>query len=204
MAEANRTCSDAPTIRVRISPVMEREFKRREIFPDLRLEVACRILNGATGDHEVSIERAKELLADARAMRDNSRELPRGVPVAYTALGRNIQQALCNIDEAMKRAAQSPAPARPAAQASAQILRLVPRRPAEREVSAHTIEVLQNLLLGAMRGEYVGLAYAVRVSNGRYFVDTAGECAEDPTHARGMVCALDDELSHMIHEAAMQ
>ena len=109
-------------ITVLISPVMEREFKRRDIFPELRLETAVRIQNGATGVHKVSVERAKELLADAQAMGmyDRAAPLPRGIPVAYSALVRNIGATLKQearrglwddpgMDEMKKRAAQSPA-----------------------------------------------------------------------------------------------
>ena len=62
MANANRTPSDEPSIRVTISPVIEREFKRRDIFPELRIENAERIQNGATGVHKVTIDRANDLL----------------------------------------------------------------------------------------------------------------------------------------------
>ena len=105
---------------VLISPVMEREFKRRDIFPELRLETAVRIQNGATGVHKVSVERAKEVLADAQAMEAHNRDLPRGIPVAYGALERNLTASLKQearrgiwddpgMDEMRNRAAQSPA-----------------------------------------------------------------------------------------------
>ena len=79
---------------VQISPVIEREFKRRDIFPELRLENATRIQNGATGVHKVSIAVANALLADAEAMQVNNRELPRGIPAAYSALMRNLKRTL--------------------------------------------------------------------------------------------------------------
>lgn len=115
-----RTDASASTITVLVSPVIEREFKRRDVFAELRLETAARIQNGATGVHEVSIDRAKELLADAQAMQAHNRELPRGIPAAYSALVRNISASLKQearrgiwddpgMDEIKKRAAQSPA-----------------------------------------------------------------------------------------------
>ncbi len=109
----------AAAITVFISPVIEREFKRRDIFAELRLENARRIQNGATGVHDVSVELAKALLADAKVMQ-NRRDLPRGTPLAYTALVRNVgallrQEARRGLwadpgyDEMKKRAAESPA-----------------------------------------------------------------------------------------------
>lgn len=85
-----RTAPTESHINVLISPVIEREYKRRDKFPSLRLENAAHIQNGASGLYKVSIECAKELLADAQAMQMRSRELPRGIPAAYSALARNI------------------------------------------------------------------------------------------------------------------
>ena len=112
--------AQAATMTVLISPVIEREFKRRDIFQELRLETAARIQNGATGVHSVSTAVAHALLADAQAMQRRAHELPRGIPTAYSALVRNIGAALKQearrglwtdpgLDEMKKRAAQSPA-----------------------------------------------------------------------------------------------
>ena len=90
----------------------------------------------------------------------------------------------------------------PPARSAARVLRLVPRRPAERSVSADTVDALEQLLARARQGDVVGLALAYLMPDSRYAVDTTGECARDPTFARGMVCALDDELSRLIHQAA--
>ena len=79
---------------VRISPTIEREFRRREVFPELRLEAAVRVVNGATGIYETSVERAAEIAEDAKAMTARARELPRGIPVAYGALLRNVEALL--------------------------------------------------------------------------------------------------------------
>ena len=86
--------AQAATITVLISPVIEREFKRRDVFPELRIENAARIQNGATGLHDVSIAVANALLADAKAMQAHGRELSRGIPKAYSALVRNIGSTL--------------------------------------------------------------------------------------------------------------
>ncbi len=80
-------------ILVRISPVIEREFKRRDVFPELRIERAKNIINGATGVHQVTITRAREILADARSQRGNL-DLPRGIPRAYGALASNVEDCI--------------------------------------------------------------------------------------------------------------
>ncbi len=106
-------------ILVRISPVIEREFKRRDVFPELRIERAKNIINGATGVHHVSIARAREVLADAVAQRDN-RDLPRGIPMAYSSLASNLQESIKHeerrglfddpgMEVARQRMAESPA-----------------------------------------------------------------------------------------------
>lgn len=51
-------------------------------------------------------------------------------------------------------------------------------------------------------GEAVGLFFGLRFRGGRYIVNVAGRCASDPTYTRGMVGALDDELSRMIQGKA--
>jgi len=119
MANANRLTPET-LIETRISPVIEREYKRRDIFPELRLENAARIQNGATGVHMLNVQHAQELFADAQAMQAQNRELPRGIPAAYSALARNIGEALerdarrglwddPGMEEMMKRASATPA-----------------------------------------------------------------------------------------------
>lgn len=80
-------------VEVRISPVLEREYKRRNVFPALRLDHALRIVNGATGVYVVAIDEAQKMLDDARAMQLD-RELPRGLPMAYGCLARNLATEL--------------------------------------------------------------------------------------------------------------
>jgi len=105
-------------VEVRISPVLEREYKRRNVFPTLRLEHALRIVNGATGVYTVALDEAQRLLDDARSMQLD-RELPRGTPLAYSCLARNLatvlkqaeRRGLWNdpgIDEMRRRMAESP------------------------------------------------------------------------------------------------
>jgi hypothetical protein len=62
-------------------------------------------------------------------------------------------------------------------------------------LSHETVEVLEQLLALAQRGELIGIAFAGMVRQRHYFVNTAGEAHRNPTFARGMIAALDDELS---------
>jgi hypothetical protein len=61
-------------------------------------------------------------------------------------------------------------------------------------ISHDTIECLKELLARAKSGEVIGIAYVAMLRRRQYFADAAGECHRNPTHARGMVRALDDEL----------
>lgn len=61
-------------------------------------------------------------------------------------------------------------------------------------LSRDTVECLEQLLERAKRGEIIGLAFAAMCRRRRYFLDTAGEAHRNPTFARGMIAALDDEL----------
>jgi hypothetical protein len=107
-------------IRVFITPTMERELQRRNMFPELRLDKAECVNNGATGVYRVSRSRAAEILADAQAMRARADELPRGTPKAYSTLARNLIEALRaearrglwrlpDPDEMIRRCNESPA-----------------------------------------------------------------------------------------------
>jgi hypothetical protein len=66
------------------------------------------------------------------------------------------------------------------------------------KISNDTIECLEQLLEAARRGEIIGLAYAAMMRRRRYIVNTAGEAHHSPTFTRGMLLALDDELSERI------
>lgn len=61
-------------------------------------------------------------------------------------------------------------------------------------VSTDTVECLQLLLQRAQAGEVIGLAFCAMLKRRAYIVNTAGEAHRNPTFARGMVAALDDEL----------
>lgn len=88
------TPNGGPTVEVRITPTVEREFKRRDIFPHLRIEKARRIINGATGVFDVSIDDAEALLKDAEEQRRRYGELPRGVSTALGSLVDYLRPAI--------------------------------------------------------------------------------------------------------------
>jgi hypothetical protein len=65
-------------------------------------------------------------------------------------------------------------------------------------VSVDTVECLEQLLDHAKRGVLIGIAYACMLKKRGYIVDSAGEAHRNPTFSRGMVAALDDQLSKRI------
>jgi len=62
-------------------------------------------------------------------------------------------------------------------------------------VSADTVECLKMLLRQARAGEIVGLAYCAMLKKRAFIVNTTGTAHESPTFTRGMLTALDDQLS---------
>jgi len=92
MADANRTPHDGLTIDVNITPTIERDYRRRDVFPALRIEHTRRFIN-ATGVYSVSIVEAEEILKDAEA-RLSDRSLPRGTPKAFSSLAERLTAAL--------------------------------------------------------------------------------------------------------------
>lgn len=51
---------------------------------------------------------------------------------------------------------------------------------------------------GIASGQITGIVFGLAVKGRRYVVNVAGTFARDPTLARGVVCAIDDELSRMV------
>ena len=66
------------------------------------------------------------------------------------------------------------------------------------EISQDTIECLEQLLKHARSGELIGIAYGAMLKRRGYIVNSAGEAHRNPTFARGMLLALDDQLSTRI------
>jgi len=75
----------------------------------------------------------------------------------------------------------------------------VPYRLIPDAVSRDTVQALQQLLEGAQNGDVIGIAFAAAIRGRRYIVDMAGALHREPTLARGMVRALDDCLSDLVH-----
>ena len=65
-------------------------------------------------------------------------------------------------------------------------------------LSTNTIKCLETLLEHARSGEVIGIAFAAMLKRQTFIVNSAGEARRNPTFSRGMVAALDDELSARI------
>jgi hypothetical protein len=65
-------------------------------------------------------------------------------------------------------------------------------------LSTETVKCLEALLEQARRGQVIGIAFAAMLKRRAYVANTAGEAHRNPTFARGMVAALDDQLATMI------
>lgn len=66
--------------------------------------------------------------------------------------------------------------------------------------SQHTIACATHFAEGALSGEVVGAAIALLYRRRKYTVAICGEAHRDPTWARGVVAALEDELRELVHE----
>lgn len=69
-------------------------------------------------------------------------------------------------------------------------------------VSRDTVECLEQLLEAARAGHVVGLVFGAMLKRKRYMVNIAGEAFRDPTYARGVTGAIDDELRQIIQTKA--
>lgn len=65
-------------------------------------------------------------------------------------------------------------------------------------LSHDTIQCLEAMLDEARSGELIGIAFGAIFKRRTYIVNSAGEAYRSPTFARGIVAALDDELSARI------
>lgn len=68
------------------------------------------------------------------------------------------------------------------------------------DVSHDTVAALEQLLASAKKGQTIGIIFGVMMKRRRYLVNCAGEARRDPSFARGMCCALDDELMGLVHQ----
>lgn len=65
-------------------------------------------------------------------------------------------------------------------------------------ISNDTVQALEQLLVAARKGDVIGVAFAAMLKKRGYIVNTSGEAHRNPTFTRGMVAALDDQLSGRI------
>ena len=68
------------------------------------------------------------------------------------------------------------------------------------KVSHDLIDAIEDLLAGAKAGQIVGLTFCAVLKRQRYIVNIAGTCVRNLTHARGMLCALSDQLGDLIRQ----
>lgn len=70
-------------------------------------------------------------------------------------------------------------------------------------ISRDLSEAAELIAQGLQTRSINGIAFACTLRGGRrYFVNVAGVLATDPTRARGIIAALDDELRHMVQSQA--
>lgn len=62
--------------------------------------------------------------------------------------------------------------------------------------SHDTVDMLKEMLHAAKQGEIIGLAFTAMYKQREYVVGYTGECARNPTFARGMVFALLEDLGN--------
>lgn len=65
-------------------------------------------------------------------------------------------------------------------------------------ISNDTVQALEQLLTAAKAGDVIGVAFAAMLKKRGYIVNSSGEAFRNPTFTRGMVAALDDQLSGRI------
>lgn len=63
-----------------------------------------------------------------------------------------------------------------------------------------TIEVLRDMIRDAEKGELIGLAFVSMYERREYNIGYTGECARNPTYARGMILDLLDDLGRAAHD----
>jgi hypothetical protein len=68
--------------------------------------------------------------------------------------------------------------------------------------SRDVVEFFEHGLQAAQEGLVVGVVAGVALKGRRYIVNTAGTLSRDPTLARGILCAADDELQRMVQGKA--
>jgi hypothetical protein len=64
------------------------------------------------------------------------------------------------------------------------------------------VEAFEHLAESARQGLVVGAILGIAVKGRRYHVSVGGTLTRDPTFARGICAAIDDELMHLVHHDA--
>lgn len=67
-------------------------------------------------------------------------------------------------------------------------------------ISRDLREAGQQIQAAIEAGEISGLVFGASLKGRRYIVNVAGTLARDPTLARGVTAAIDDELSRMVQD----
>lgn len=70
--------------------------------------------------------------------------------------------------------------------------------------SHDTVELLEQVLAEARRGQIIGVALVAMRKRREFIGDAAGEAYRNPTFARGMLAALDDRLADMVRGSVRQ
>ena len=84
---------EATTVEVRITPTIERDYRRRGVFPDYCVERLPHVISSGTTAYSLSLDAAQQLLEDAEQQHHN-RESPRGTNKAYGDLIKKLSRAL--------------------------------------------------------------------------------------------------------------
>ncbi len=70
-------------------------------------------------------------------------------------------------------------------------------------ISKETIQCAQHLHDGSEAGVVIGAVIGYLYTRRRYGIAICGEAQADPTWARGVLGAIEDELRDMIHERSL-
>jgi len=65
-------------------------------------------------------------------------------------------------------------------------------------ISRDTVEAARQIHEASESGEVLGMFFGLMLKRRRFVVNVAGECLRDPTFARGMLAAMDDELRGIV------
>lgn len=91
---------DDSSVDVVITASVEGSYATRGVFPEFRLRLAHWKVSAAAAGFTVSLDVAREILADAESMLARSGELPRGLPKAFGSLAEKLRRS---ITEAARR-----------------------------------------------------------------------------------------------------